>query len=561
MVSLSASTNEGYSFAGWSGDISGTQNPAAILMDKARLVTATFSGGTSSLTVNAVLPTSGSVTKSPDKTTYTTGEQVSLTAVPNPGYVFKNWSGDLTGETNPVTVTVKGNMTVIANFVPLASFDVMPSNGLDISGRQGGTFDPSIQTYALKNSSGKLLKWKVTKKPRWLTAAPTSGTLAPGEETQVVVSIGSSVKQLRPGFYSDTVVISNTLNKADSQSRAATMTIKPAIKTYAVKTNPDGLLVRVDGVDCVSPTMFEWEVGSSHQFEVPSPQSGSPGVQYVFNSWSNRKSQNQTVVAATSGSTFTATFKTQYNLTTSAGSAGGGTVVPSGTVWLSQGQRVTVKAIPNEGFQFLNWSGDLSGSSNPANFDAGKPANIVANFLDTKANKGNEPSVFAGSSKNRLPLIGALESPSEGKRVLGLKTIYGWALDGDGISKVRLFIDGEPICDIPYGGFTEGLRDAYPDYPDAERGGFALVWNYSNLSPGVHFVQIEIQNTKGEVLDLGANVVVQKLSGEVVTQANPAELLIPGVTLTVDGNTNAYDLKLEWSKESQAFEIIDLYPR
>ena len=362
-VSLSASANEGYSFAGWSGDTSGTQNPAVILMDKARLVTATFSGGTSSLTVNAVLPTSGNITKSPDKTTYTTGEQVSLTAAPNPGYIFKNWSGDLTGETNPVTVTVKGNMTVTANFVPLASFDVTPLGGLNISGRQGGTFDPTGQTYTLKNSSGKLLKWKVTKKPRWLTAAPASGTLAPGDETQVVMSIVSSVKQLKPGSYSDAIVIGNTANKADSLSRAVTLTVQPALKTYSVKTNPDGLEVKIDGVAYASPQMLEWEVGSSHQLEISSPQGGAPGVQYVFSSWSNRKSQNQTIVAPAAGGTFTATFKTQYNLTTSAGSAGGGTVVPSGAAWFDQGQKITVKAIPSDGFQFLNWSGDLSGAT------------------------------------------------------------------------------------------------------------------------------------------------------------------------------------------------------
>jgi len=154
-----------------------------------------------------------------------------------------------------------------------------------------------------------------------------------------------------------------------------------------------------------------------------------------------------------------------------------------------------------------------------------------------------------------------LESPSKGKRVLGIKTIYGWALDGEGISKVKLYMDGEYICEIPYGGLTEGLKESYPNYPNAERGGFALVWNSSNLLPGDHFVQIEVQNMKGEVLRLGANVIVHKISGEMVNQVNPMEFMVPGVNLTMDGNTNTYDLRLEWSNESQAFEIIDLYPR
>jgi len=158
-------------------------------------------------------------------------------------------------------------------------------------------------------------------------------------------------------------------------------------------------------------------------------------------------------------------------------------------------------------------------------------------------------------------MIGELESPSEGKRVYGIKTIYGWAPDGEGISKVNLYMEGVFLCDIPYGGLTEGLREAYPNYPNAERGGFALVWDYSNLSPGSHLVQIEFLNVKGKVLKLGANVIVQQIPGEVVGQGSPMDLLIPGLNLMVEGSAKAYDLKLGWSEESQAFEIIDLYPR
>ena len=146
-----------------------------------------------------------------------------------------------------------------------------------------------------------------------------------------------------------------------------------------------------------------------------------------------------------------------------------------------------------------------------------------------------------------------------GTGVIG--TIYGWALDGEGVSKVKLYIDGEFVCDIPYGGLTEGLREVYFNYPNAERAGFALVWNYSNLAPGAHFVQIEVLNVKGEVLSLGAHVVVQNMSAEIISEGNPQELLIPGFKLTVDGKTYAHDLRLEWSKESEAFEIIDLTPQ
>ncbi|MCX6664556.1 MAG: cohesin domain-containing protein [Euryarchaeota archaeon] len=59
---------------------------------------------------------SGSVTKNPSRSTYTYGEVVQLTAVPSTGYSFVNWSGNLSGSSNPATITMISNKTVIAYF-------------------------------------------------------------------------------------------------------------------------------------------------------------------------------------------------------------------------------------------------------------------------------------------------------------------------------------------------------------------------------------------------------------------------------------------------------------
>ena len=88
-----------------------------------------------------------------------------------------------------------------------------------------------------------------------------------------------------------------------------------------------------------------------------------------------------------------------------------------------------------------------------------------------------------------------------------------------------------------------------------------MVWNYSSLSAGVHLVQIEVQNRRGEILNLSANILVQQMSEEMSSHINPGEWLIPGVNFTVSGSIYAYDLRLEWSNESQAFEIVDFYPQ
>jgi hypothetical protein len=559
-VTVSAAGNPGYSFTGWSGDLSGTVNPALVVMSGPRVITGNFSPDLYSLAVNVNPAGLGTVVRNPDKATYSNGDQVILTAKPNDGYSFKNWSGGATGEVNPVTVVIQGNVTVTANFDLTGSLEATPLEGLSAAGRQGGTFSPSGQTYMLRNRGQIPVKWKVSKKPRWVSLSLTSGSLAPGGEVQVEVSISNSAKQLKMGSYADTIVFSNTSNKSDTLSRSAAIAVSPPVKIYTFKTKPEGLQVIVDGAAYSSPKTFEWEVGSSHTLDAPSPQTSSSQTQYAFSSWNNRNPQNQTIVAPPSGKTYTANFKAQHLLTTSVNPPDGGTVNPSGTNWLNQGQRISVTAKPNEGYQFVNWSGDAAGSRSPANLTLGGPMTLVANFvrIGNPEMEDASPSASLESSASDLPIVGALENPADGKRVWGQKTIFGWALDGEGISKVKLLIDGQYVCDIPYGGLREDLKEAYPDYPNAEKGGFALVWNYSVLSPGVHVVQVDIQNMQGEILRLSANVMVRKFSADAITQVNPNEWLIPGVNLTLDGNSTTHDLTVEWSNESQAFEVVDV---
>ena len=72
---------------------------------------------------------SGTVTKNPNQATYHYGDVVQLTAIPSTGWSFGSWSGDLSGSTNPQSITITGNKTVAAtfSFVPVVS-SVVRSN-------------------------------------------------------------------------------------------------------------------------------------------------------------------------------------------------------------------------------------------------------------------------------------------------------------------------------------------------------------------------------------------------------------------------------------------------
>jgi uncharacterized repeat protein (TIGR02543 family) len=67
-----------------------------------------------SLTIDKV--GEGAVTKDPDKTEFELYETVTLTATADPGWTFTHWSGDAAGTDNPLTITIKGNMNIVANF-------------------------------------------------------------------------------------------------------------------------------------------------------------------------------------------------------------------------------------------------------------------------------------------------------------------------------------------------------------------------------------------------------------------------------------------------------------
>jgi uncharacterized repeat protein (TIGR02543 family) len=68
-----------------------------------------------SLTVGDVV--GGSIIVNPETdTTYAYGTEVELTAVPQDGYLFEGWTGDLTGTANPITIGMTSDRNVSAGF-------------------------------------------------------------------------------------------------------------------------------------------------------------------------------------------------------------------------------------------------------------------------------------------------------------------------------------------------------------------------------------------------------------------------------------------------------------
>ncbi|MCP4542038.1 MAG: hypothetical protein GY832_33345 [Chloroflexi bacterium] len=121
-VTLTAVPDLGSYFGGWTGDLISADNPDTLVMDEDKEITATFSTEppvTYTLTVQTV----GSGTVDPAGGTYISGTVLSLSATPDPDWQFEDWSGDVISTTNPISVTMTGDMTVTATFTQ-SGFDI-----------------------------------------------------------------------------------------------------------------------------------------------------------------------------------------------------------------------------------------------------------------------------------------------------------------------------------------------------------------------------------------------------------------------------------------------------
>lgn len=69
---------------------------------------------------------SGEGTVTPENGTFTDGQEVTLTAVPEKGWVFSGWSGDISGDLNPIIITMRSDKSISATFIPTISVKKKP---------------------------------------------------------------------------------------------------------------------------------------------------------------------------------------------------------------------------------------------------------------------------------------------------------------------------------------------------------------------------------------------------------------------------------------------------
>jgi hypothetical protein len=242
VVALTATANSGYAFSSWGGGATGTTNPVNVTMSGNKSVIAYF---TPCYTVSTTVTGSGSVGVSPASNCagglYKGGTILTMTANPGANNVFLNWSGSLTGSTNPDTLTLMSNATVTANFKGCYALTTA------VSGSGTVSVNPASNcTY------GYLSGTSVT-----FTAMPNTGNSFANWS-------GAFSGSLNPKVYSITTATSVTANflpcysLTTSVSPLASGTVTPSPLPNCAGKYVSGTNVNLTAVPGTGRTFFNW---------------------------------------------------------------------------------------------------------------------------------------------------------------------------------------------------------------------------------------------------------------------------------------------------------------
>jgi uncharacterized repeat protein (TIGR02543 family) len=199
-VTVTANPASGYTFDYWSGGASGTASTITITMDSDKSVTANFKAAIQIYTLSTSVSPSGAGSVSPSGGDYESGVQVTLTASPASGYTFDHWSGDASGTSATVVITMDSDKSITAYFekVPVTFAPII------FTGSSDRTTPPFTVT-----TSEWIIDWSYVPDPEYPEYASFGFFVYPRGETEVYVesvlfpgsTSGSTYSYAGPGEY------------------------------------------------------------------------------------------------------------------------------------------------------------------------------------------------------------------------------------------------------------------------------------------------------------------------------------------------------------------------
>jgi hypothetical protein len=341
-VSVIATPNAGYVFTNWTegGLVVSSNATFTFAAASDRDLVANFTLGTSYTITTASAPVAGGSTTG--GASYASGASVTVTATPNAGYNFVNWTqnGTEVSTTASYTFNATANRDLVANFAVI------------------GGVTRTISTVASPLLGG---------------TTSGGGVVADGSSVTVVATAN-------PGYKFDKwkqngTTVSTTASYTFTATADVTLTAT-FIKVYYINATSAPVAGGSTEMDSLSYKLNENAKADAF-----------PNAGYQFVNWT----ENGTVVSTANPYVFNVTGDRELvanfsviggvTISASAAPAAGGSVTGGGSV--ANGTNVTVTATANAGYSFINWTEGGAPVSNNASYTFNAIANrtLVANFV------------------------------------------------------------------------------------------------------------------------------------------------------------------------------------
>ncbi len=274
----------------------------------------------------------GRATATPALAAYPNGTSVTLEATPEPGYVFGGWIGDVTSTVNPLTFRMVTHRRIEASFRPTAGTIVFVNRNLGL-----GLNAPAFETDGTTALFG----------PNYvaqLYAGPAENQLAPvGAPVPFRTADGA-------GYF-------------PSEDRSIP-TVVPGGRAFV--------------------QIRAWRVSDGATYEAAEAANGHVGAGNVVSVVTGNVGSPPSLPATPTGWT---RFNLQigaprYALELAPGNGGSITAVPREASY-APGTAVTLSAVPEPGYEFGGWAGDLAGTVNPSALVMNARKRVEAAFRPT----------------------------------------------------------------------------------------------------------------------------------------------------------------------------------
>jgi len=352
--------------------------------------------------LNVAINGQGTVNVSPKKNKYTYGEVVTLTPVPNTGFIFGGWAGDLTGANNPAVIVMDRTKTITANFIAANAASPVSDDFNSCGLNPVWTFVNPVGdgSYSINGTQLLLNVPANVSHNIWLEGNRSVRVMQPTQNTdfEVVAKFESVVTQRYQ--------MQGILVEQDSQNylRFEVYHDGATTRLYAARFlngDPKPMVPGIELTGGTPPFLRITRVGSSWSFS----------YSYNGTAWTSGGSFSHNLNVARSGvyganhgtppgrpaPAYTAIVDYFFNSASPINPEDGGTPgnftvtvnkVGQGNVTLSPnkatygcGEKVTLTAAPAAGWAFSGWSGDMTGSGLSQQLTVTRNQTVTATFV------------------------------------------------------------------------------------------------------------------------------------------------------------------------------------